>query len=383
MKKVVILLLFLPQVAFCQIFTKEDSLSAGLKTSNANTVISGYGEAKINMDLTRGESQANITRNVIFLGHKFSDQISLFSELELENTKVENGNQGEFALEQLFLKININRNNYISTGLFLPRIGIINENHLPATFLGCDRNFVESLIIPSTWRELGVSLNGRSYNLPGLNYTLSLMNGLNASGYSQNDGIREARYEGSLARSQQIAVSASLLYYYRSLRMQVSAYYGGSNVPKTDSVLFSRNPFSLPVALIEANLQWTKSNFQTKLLIAHTRIIEAEKMNSYYHTDAPMSNIGAYIELSYNILSFLKPKATQRLLCFGRYEYLNQALNVSENTTRIAGNEWHVSSFGLQWYLLKNVCFKGDYKLIQRNQLQNQELLNIGMAFHF
>jgi len=82
---------------------------------------------------------------------------------------------GEISLEQCFLKFNLNRDNYLVAGLFTPRIGIMNENHLPTTFNGNDRPFVETLIIPSTWREVGVGLYGDIRAIPGLIIPLGLL----------------------------------------------------------------------------------------------------------------------------------------------------------------------------------------------------------------
>lgn len=87
-----------------QILTKEDSLSAGLTgRTNNYSVLSGYGEAKVNYDLGSKTGTANLTRNVIFFGHKFSNNVFFFSELELENAKVASGTKGEISMEQFFL----------------------------------------------------------------------------------------------------------------------------------------------------------------------------------------------------------------------------------------------------------------------------------------
>ena len=40
-------------------------------------------------------------------------------------------------------------------GLFLMPFGLLNEHHEPTIFYGVQRNFVETVIIPSTWREGG------------------------------------------------------------------------------------------------------------------------------------------------------------------------------------------------------------------------------------
>ena len=152
-----------------QVITSEDSLNAGLVRSDRTTVISGYGEVKVSYDQQLGTGVANLTRNVLFLGHRFNDHISFFSEMELENARVENGRAGgELSMEQLFIKFDLTKDIYLTGGLFIPRLGIINENHLPTTFSGNDRPFVEQFIIPSTWREIGIGLYGGVKLIGGL-----------------------------------------------------------------------------------------------------------------------------------------------------------------------------------------------------------------------
>ena len=48
----------------------------------------------------------------------------------------------------------------LRAGLFLMPFGFLNEHHEPTNFYGVQRNFVETLIIPSTWREGGLGLHG-------------------------------------------------------------------------------------------------------------------------------------------------------------------------------------------------------------------------------
>ncbi len=138
------------------VMTNEDSIRLG---SNAQkTVISGYGSAFYQRNFDQQQSTITLERAVLFVGHQFTQKISFFSELELENAKVEGGvsNNAEVSMEQAFLKFNLNAHQYIIGGLFTPRIGILNENHLPVNFNGVERPIVETLIIPATWRELGI-----------------------------------------------------------------------------------------------------------------------------------------------------------------------------------------------------------------------------------
>ena len=144
--------------------TNEDSLLMGMGANGQKTVISGYGSAFYTRNFDLQQSTATLERAVLFVGHQFSQQISFFSELEIENAKVEGGvnNNAEISMEQAFLKFNVNDHQYFIAGLFTPRIGILNENHLPVNFNGVMRPVVETLIIPATWRELGVGFYGNS-----------------------------------------------------------------------------------------------------------------------------------------------------------------------------------------------------------------------------
>jgi hypothetical protein len=214
-----------------QVLTAEDSLYAGLVAREQTTVLSGYGEARYTIDAKRKNATASLSRVVLFVGHKFNNKISLFTELELEDALVvgqsgdeDESGKGGISMEQAFVKFNINPSNYIVAGLFIPRLGFINENHLPTTFNGVDRPFVEELIIPSTWREIGVGFYGTVKSVPGLNYTVALTNGLNSSLFSNGSGIRNGRQLGSKASGMGLAGSASVLYYFNNFRLQASGY---------------------------------------------------------------------------------------------------------------------------------------------------------------
>ena len=142
--------------ANAQVLTKEDSLAAGVVASEKATMISGYGEANYQNNTTYKTASANLERAVLFVGHKFNNKITFFSELEVENAKVAGGTAGgEIGMEQAFLKFNLNKDLYVVAGLFTPRIGIINENHLPTTFYSVLRPQLETQLIPATWREIG------------------------------------------------------------------------------------------------------------------------------------------------------------------------------------------------------------------------------------
>ncbi|HKR07300.1 MAG TPA: hypothetical protein VJY62_21880, partial [Bacteroidia bacterium] len=275
--------------------------------------------------------RANLTRIVLFVGHKFSNNISFFSETEIEDAKVEGGEPGgEISLEQAYLKFDLKKNIYLQAGLFIPRIGIINENHLPTTFNGNDRPFIETLLIPSIWRELGVGLYGSSDKFSGLNYSLAVMNGLNSAAFENGSGIREGRFEGSDATASNLAVSGSLQYFIGNVKMQLSAYYGGStglSAREADSLQLNSGIFGTPVALGEFNIQYIKGQFSLRALVSAIQIPDADKINLAYASNTAETMFGGYGEIAYDLL----PSKNKKLDFFLRYENFNLNYKIPVN----------------------------------------------------
>lgn len=400
-----ILLCTLTFTLTAQVITREDSLNAGLTPKSYPTVLSGYGQAKVEYNLRLKTGVADLTRNVIFIGHRFSNKISFFSELELESAKVIGGKaSGEISMEQLFIKFNINRNNYLVSGLFIPRIGIINENHLPTTFNTNDRPFVEQLIIPSTWRELGVGIYGQINKVPGLNYSAAILNGLNSAGFAQGSGIREGRSEGSNATASNIALTGALLYYYKNFRMQSSVYYGGSaglSERQGDSLRLNYGAFGTPVLLNELNVQYHGvKGLQFKALACYVNIKEASKINLAYANNTPSSMYGYYAELGYNVLKLFKKSNEKSLLFYFRYENMNLNATIPENGVADGLQEKQFFIYGLHYQPIKGVSVKLDYSRRLTGQYNKQlyvtnpyatsipfykdsEFINLGIGYSF
>ncbi|MEO8589198.1 MAG: hypothetical protein ABI432_07515 [Flavobacteriales bacterium] len=331
----VVLALLVFSTLRAQVLTREDSLNAGLVRNDRPTVLSGYGEVKVSYDQQLGTGTANLTRNVLFLGHRFNDHITLFSEMELEDARIEGGKTGgELSMEQFFIKFDLTKDIYLTGGLFTPRLGIINENHLPTTFNGNDRPYVEQFIIPCTWREIGIGLYGRSTRLPGLNWSVAVQNGLNAGGFEHGSGIREGRGEGSNASASNLGVSGALLYYTGDLRFQASGYYGGAaglTQREADSLQLDYGLFGTPVRMLEANAQYLGERFRVKVLATQVDIPDAERVNQAYANNTPERMFGAYAEVGCDLWSFIRPREKRDLIAFVRCEALDMNASIPEN----------------------------------------------------
>jgi hypothetical protein len=381
--------------------TNEDSLQTG--TNSQKTVISGYGSAFYQRDFDQRQSTLTLERAVLFVGHQFSQKISFFSELEIENAKVAGGesNGAEISMEQAFLKFNLNPKQYIVAGLFTPRIGILNENHLPVNFNGVERPLVEQLIIPATWRELGVGFYGSLDRLP-LNYSVAVLNGLNAKNFGHGDGIAGGRAEGNLATANNLAVTAAVQYAWQDFKFQVSGYMGGTiglSPRGSDSLGLNSGAFGTPLYLGEADVQFNRNGFSAKALGTVIRYPDAGSINNRFGKNVATGMYGAYAELGYD---WLNKKSNQgQLISFVRAETLDMNSSIAGDGNAIydgTEKQTHIVA-GFGYLPLPNVVIKVDVRLLHTgpqnpdlvinpppNQLpyrQNNQFLNIGIGYSF
>jgi hypothetical protein len=360
--------------------TGEDSLNS-YGIGHARTVISGYGEAHYQKDVDMQRATANLTRAVLFVGHQFNGRIAFFSELEVENAKVEGGGfSGEVAMEQAYLKFSLNPRQYILAGLMLPRIGIINENHLPINFNGVERPMVETLLIPAVWRELGVAFYGQMTTIP-LTYSIMAMNGLNNADFEHGTGIGGGRAEGQLAGANNMAVNAAVQYFAGNWKFQVSGYAGGSTTlgkRGADSLQLESGLFGSTVYLGEADIQYSNHGITFKALGCGASIPEAYAINRAYDNNTPLSMYGGYAELGYNLLSHSKsPRCSNKQLnIFARYETLDLNASIPSNgLTDGTLKQSHIIA-GLGYFPIPQVAIKADVRLMQTGDQNSALLIN-------
>ncbi len=372
-----IFLILIPLYSEAQFLTREDSLAAGLNPSTKNVIIAGYGEAKYSYDENYKTATSTLTRNVLFVGYRFSPRITFFSELEVADARVDKDG-GEVAMEQCVIKFDLNRNHYFLGGLVIPRIGLMNENHLPITFNGNDRHILEQTLIPSTWRELGFCYYGNSNRISGLNWSAGIFNGLNGEKLEGGSGLSKARYEGNNASSSNLAVTASLLYYIHNFRIQASGYYGGSIgvTPRAaDSLRLNTGGFNTPVGLTEMNIMYKHAGLSVKALGAYCTIPDAAKLNAAFALNTPSTMYGYLIEAGYNLLQTTKWKE-KNLVVFIRYEGMDLMATVPENGIRDALYKQEYLIAGFTYFPTKGIALKFDWKHVQTGEPNPALLFN-------
>ena len=383
--------------------TGEDSLNS-FGQGHSHTVISGYGEVHFQKDYNAKQSEANLKRAILFVGHQFTGRIAFFSELEVEDAKVEGGSlSGEVAMEQAYLKFSLNPRQYIVAGLFLPRIGIINENHMPINFNGTERPLVEQLVIPSTWREIGIGFYGQTTALP-FTYSIALLNGLNSAGFEHGSGFEGGRAEGQHAAANALAVTAALQYFAGNWKFQVSGYMSGTTqIAKrgADSLQLESGLFGSPLILAEADAQYSNNGITFKALGTSVSISRAENINKAFGNNTPSGMYGGYAELGYNLLQTAKKDKwkNKQLNVFARYEMLDLNASIPSNGI-IDGTlkQTHIIT-GLCYYPIPHVVVKADVRLLKTGNYNpvtvlnpnpsalpyntNNSFLNIGIGYSF
>lgn len=376
----------------------EDSLTQSVAKNN--TVISGYGSAFYQYNKNNQKGTATLERCVLFVGHQFNNKIAFFSETEIENAKVEGGERGgEISLEQAYLRFKFNSHQYLVAGLFTPRIGLLNENHLPVNFNGVERPIVEELIIPATWRELGIGFYGESHQMP-LNYSVALINGLNAAAFVHGNGIREGRAEGKEAPANNLAITASVQYFIGNFKFQLSSYVGGTTAfgkNEADTLRLQSGLFGAPLYLTEADFQFEKNGFSAKGIASYISYSQAAAINKTFASNISSGMYGSYAEVAYNLFENAKKEKwkQQKLNAFARYEVLNLNSSIPGNALYDGTEKQNHLIVGLGYLPIPNVVIKADVRLLHTGPQtianpdtalpyrQNNTFINLGIGWSF
>ena len=188
--------------------------------------LSGYMEVHLNKEQDL-PTEADLHRFVLMVGHSFTDRLKFWSEVEVEHAFVEGAEEsGEVAIEQAYVDVMLHRRFNVRAGMVLMPIGIVNERHEPPTFHGVERTFVDSVIIPTTWRDVGVGAFGDLGR--GFSYRAYVVPGLDATGFTAEDGIADGRQQGGHADASDPAVTGRLEYRQAGFTGGASFWTGGS-----------------------------------------------------------------------------------------------------------------------------------------------------------
>ncbi len=333
-------------------------------SAGRSTTLGGYGELHYN-NLDDG-TEVDFHRYVLFLNHEFADNLNLYSELEVEHSIAGDGQVGEVELEQAFIQWDYNQDHNLKFGLFLVPLGILNETHEPDTFYGVERNAIEKNVIPATWWEAGVGLNGEL--APGWGYDLAVHSGLNLdtdnSSASKRTSIRSARQKVGEANAENLAATARLSFSgYPGLRVS-AAFQRQTDLTQGDADGVGVS--GVGANLYEFDLQFQRDMFAFRALYAKWDIdSDINQLNP--GSDEQM---GWYVEPSIK----LNPKLGV-FARFGGYDLL-----ASESASASEKKQFDI---GVNYWIHPRVVVKMDYQKQDNENGTDVDGFNIGMGYSF
>ena len=361
--------------------------AAGETTSSGNvsgnTTIGGYGEFTYNKfrNTDVNNNQADLRRFVMFLGHRFSDNLRFYSELEFEHAVVSSSDRGEAELEQAFIDYRINDAMNLKAGLFLIPLGILNETHEPPTYYGVERNFVEARIIPSTWREGGLQLYGEFAQ--GLKYNVGITTGFDAGKIDDPAfAIRSAHQELQLANANDLSVHGALNYRAPGVLLGGGVFTGNTGQNGASNAALKGVPARL--TMWDVHAKYFRGNWDLQALYARGALGDAAQVSNALIAAsgdptliAPKVFDGWYAQAAYHVWK----RGDMSLIPFVRFERFNTQKEVAPGFIANPLNDERVITAGMSFRLHPQVVLKADYQKFRTDGTKDR--LNLGFGYMF
>ncbi|MBM3820228.1 MAG: hypothetical protein FJW14_14595 [Acidimicrobiia bacterium] len=319
-------------------------------------------------------------RFVLLLNHGFSPRLRFVGELELEHAFVEGLEEsGELELEQAYVDFLLSRPLNLRAGMLLMPVGIINERHEPPVYNGVERPFVDTVIVPSTWFDVGAGVHGELGR--GWRYRAYAVAPLNALEFTAEEGIRGGRQKGSQANVRNVAYTARVEYRaIRALTLGASVWAGDSSfaVPRLDT----------GVTVGEFDARFRQDRLELRWQFAQVAIDDAARLNDVLERTTGVSpNIartlrGFYGEAAYRVWNAGAPRD---LVAFLRYENFDTQHRMPEGFVPLKEFDRDAWVMGVTYYPDPDIAVKADYVHL-RNQsglFPSRHLVNLGLGWWF
>jgi hypothetical protein len=344
------------------------------------TSLSGYMDFHYN-NPEFADATLDFHRFVLLFTHSFTDRIRFVGELELEHALVEGlEEKGELELEQAYVDFLLTRGFNVRAGMMLMPIGIINERHEPPVYYGVERPFIDTVVIPTTWFELGAGVHGEVGR--GWRYRAFVTAPLDAAEFSADEGIREGRQKGAQANVSSAAVTGRLEYVgVRGLAVGASGWTGESG--------FQFRPlFKVPVSLAEADARFSRRGLELRGQFAQVWIDNAGKLNDLL---ALQSGVNPNIARAIRGFSL---EGGQRLLssapfgevgAFVRYENFDTQFRMPAGFVPLREFDRDAWVVGANIWPDPDVAIKVDYSIVRSRSsvLRAPNSFNVGLGWWF
>jgi hypothetical protein len=357
--------------------------------SLAHTSVGGYGEIAVTGLTTAPtaprEWTADVRRVVLFVAHSFTQDIRVYTELELEHVT-------DAEIEQAYVDWKV-AGDYLGlrAGQVLMPMGITNEVHEPPVFNGVDRPTVETVIIPSTWRELGAGFFGHPTET--LHYELYAVAGLNPLGFSAS-GLGAATGGGERSKAKAWAL-AGRVEYEPLLGVVLGASGYASDIGKNGEFYLRSGasvPLSYPVLGYSLDARLRRAGLECKVLFSEWRMPSSNALARTYGPTGqlsipaaagPLPTIlrGAYVELGYDVLH--RSGLSHQIVPFARFEAYDTQAGVPQGFRPNRAYDVREVTVGASYRPIREVVVKADYLLRHPGSGPDETQLGFGLGFMY
>jgi hypothetical protein len=346
-----------------------------------DTVLTSYGEINYNRPTRASQNaQADVRRFVFGFQHRFDARTKVVTELEVEHAVTSATDRGEVAVEQAFVEHQVTPTWALRAGLFLMPVGLLNESHEPTAYYGVERNFVETAIIPTTWREGGAQLIGSFDNgvtvQGGVSTSFDLTKWDTASASGRESPLGSIHQELALAKSHDLAVFGAL-----NWRGIPGLLLGGSIF--TGQATQAQAVASARVTLWDLHARWTPGRWDVSTLYSRGTISNTAALNAPLlgnPTLIPKSFDGYYLQGAYKVWSH----EDYALSPFARWEQFNTARSYADlgpGLTPAAARSERVVTLGANLQVAQGIVVKADYQRFSSSTELNRIDLGLGWSF--
>ena len=317
--------------------------------------LSGYMDLQY-VNPSNGDAFIDFRRFVLLFAHRFSDRIRFVSELEVEHALVEGGEEkGELELEQAYLDFLIDRRFSIRAGQLLVPVGIINERHEPPVYYGVQRPFVDTVIIPTTWFDVGAGVFGDFGK--GWRYRAYVMPPLNAAEFSAGGGLADSSQQGSRSIVRHWAGTGRVEY------LGVPRLTLGASIWNGRTATGSPN-LDPRVTLVEADGRGRVGRLELRGEYAQVFIDQADELNRLralregVDPNIASQMLGFYVEAAHPILPYPSPR---EVVGFVRYEKFDTQYKMPAGYLPIGAFKGSAWIAGISYFPDPDVVVKVDY----------------------
>ena len=390
-KRTLLLLFLVVNFSYSQTVRDSTQLSPQNQENATQRLLSGnlgkavtlgaYGELTYNQP-EGANGELDVQRLVLLLGYKFDDRTQFVTEIEIEHVE-------EIFVEQAFINYAVGDNVSLRGGLMLIPMGIINEYHEPTTFNGTERPAVDNVIVPTTWRELGVGVTGR-FPDASVGYQAYIFNGFKSTdidgeggvkGFLKgSNGLRGGRQKGIKSTVDSPTFSTKIEYYgFPGLRMGLSGYFGKTQAADDVEHL---DGATIGISMVGFDVRYAFRKITARGQFIYASLSDTQAYNTLTGQDLGSALLGYYGEVAYNILPL---SARQRLFAFARYEKYDTHAGTNGMLVRNdAYNRTDITT-GLSYHIAQGVVIKGDYQFRDNNVANGNvaNRLNFGIGVWF